>query len=157
MCDLCDAGGTEDALKKLQALQDKALAAYGWYVHAVGNEMHTHGIVENHSHPDLQIVGFSKVLAHGVLVSIVTQIQAGFKYEAGKEYEGIVEQGFKVRFETALDGSREVLRVIIPDAEGKTLISEISPDFQIQWTGVIQKGKKAIWLPLLSQEKAWLN
>jgi hypothetical protein len=100
-------------------------------------------------HPDVQIVvPMPQEVAHGVFWAVVEQIKEGKKFEPGTEYAGILE-GYKVRFAWAREGSetqfkpgsqvqmvgRPVLRIILPDKDGRTARETMAEPYLIQWEG----------------------
>lgn len=97
----------------------------GYYVHAVedavfptGYNIHTHGILETFSHPDIQIVmPLDHKTASGVLASAVKIIKDGNMFESGKKYSKILN-GYDVTFFETKDGGRNILRMILPDVKG---------------------------------------
>lgn len=135
----------EQAIQTRQEMMDK----HGWIVDCVfdsvdskcqtgtGADIHTHGLVENMNHKDLQIVlPIQAEKAHGVLCTIVKLIKEGKKFEAGKCYSGILQNNLKVRFVEATEHDRTVLRVILPDQNGKLHHNTLETPFKVQYNGL---------------------
>lgn len=102
-CAICEHG--IDAVRKMQK---ESIIKYGWYVHFVqdprcpaNTNAHTHHVMESFKHKDFQIC-----------------LKKGVKYEPGKKYDNIIEK-FKVEFIEVTEGGRSVLRILIPDENGK--------------------------------------
>lgn len=115
--------GTE-AVRKLEA---ENIEKYGWFAHYVYNDkmcpsginIHTHNVWESFKHKDIQVcLNLDPKLLHMVIVNVVEGIKKGVKYVPGKMYAGLVD-GFKLEFIDAIEGNRKVLRLLIPDENGK--------------------------------------
>ena len=97
---------------------------YGWAAHYVlldANHInyHTHGLVENFNHCDLQIVlPISMEAAHGVVSKMIDDIKNGLKFYEGIKYTGYIKQGYDVKFMSFTECERPVLRVLFPDSKG---------------------------------------
>ena len=124
------------------AWENKQMLDNGWYVHFVFDAdympysvcYHTHGIRENFDHPDLQIVfNVDNEVAHKILWTVFDRIDEGEKFETDKRYDKIISEGFDVMFINAIEGGRDVLRIIFPDSENKLSQSEIDTSFSKQW------------------------
>jgi len=84
-----------------------------------GLNAHTHGITETLNHPDFQVVlNVNPGTIEHFFNLLVERIKAGEKFEAGKEYDGLV-QGMKLTFIEVLEQDRTVLRLIFPDENGE--------------------------------------
>ena len=121
-------GRRRPSLEDLQRKQAAMLEKYGWMVHYVFDDdespnrtnYHTHGIADNFNHPDLQIcLPIQPEVAHGLFEAAIDNIKKGVAYTANIEYDNILAGGFKVKFMETQDGSRKVLRMLIPDENGK--------------------------------------
>jgi hypothetical protein len=131
-------------LDKLYKWQATMMKKHGWYVHYVtdhddnsptGYNVHTHGLTESHDHPDLQIVmPIRPEIAHSLLIATVDLIKSGIKIDTQKEYDKIVKD-FKVRFTVAVENEREVLRMILPDAQGNLEKKNMKGMWRKQWDG----------------------
>lgn len=125
---------------------------HGWVVDAIhdtkdfscdtetGVDIHTHGIQESFDHPDLQCILPADInIIHSIFCIIVENIKRGKKYESGKCYGDILNNGYKLRFIEATQGGRRVLRVILPDRKGKLHKNLMQKEFQIQYNGIKYK------------------
>jgi hypothetical protein len=119
---------SKNALDKIKEKQERALREHGWYAHFVNGDLeypnqtnyHTHGILEKFQHPDLQIcIPIQPALAHSLFHAIVARIQEGFIYEPNKSYDNVLAGGFLVKTIEVKDDNRSLLRIIIPDANGR--------------------------------------
>ncbi|MBQ8997150.1 MAG: DUF4262 domain-containing protein [Clostridium sp.] len=80
---------------------------------------HTHGLKENYNHMDLQIaLGVHPAIINPVLDGVANQIKNGVTFE-DKLVSDRVIQGFDVQLVKVKFGSRELLRIILPDENGK--------------------------------------
>ncbi|HYE68407.1 MAG TPA: DUF4262 domain-containing protein [Anaerovoracaceae bacterium] len=104
------------------------MAKYGYVIHLVvgdtsspnNTNYHTHGLPEKCGHADLQIcLNIKPELAQDILNGAVELIEEGQKFEAGKEYDRVLGGGYKVKFIEAMESNRPVLRLVIPNPEGK--------------------------------------
>ena len=111
---------------ELQAWQDENLEKFGFYVHYVSGDMttptgtnyHTHGLAERFEHPDIQIIiPLDPRTAHTILHGIVDSIRDGKRYRPQVLYRKIVQK-FPVKFINAVEGERQVLRMILPEPSG---------------------------------------
>lgn len=95
--------------------------SYGDYV-----DMHTHGLVENFNHKDIQVVRLYRPQEASVLFNmLVESISKGTRYEPGVKYSDLHPAG-DIIFIPCKEGNRVVLRMLIPDlplgdiSEGQT-------------------------------------
>lgn len=135
-CDMCD--DPEGTLKDSAEMMKK----YGWIVHFVTEcddypydvNIHTHGLAENFNHPDLQVVlNLDTQIVHDILCDTVVRIKAGERFEPGRTYERIVDNGLRVKFIEAEESGQKILRMIFPDENGRSDIEEIDEKFQRQY------------------------
>lgn len=137
-----EAKRTQKIMKNRQKMMEK----YGWVVDFVfdgektkcdtgtGIDAHTHGLLENFDHTDLQIVlPLEADTAHSILYTAVERIKKGEKFHAGGLYSDILSGGYKVTFINAKQGDRDVLRMILPDEDGNLEMDEIEGDFLKQY------------------------
>lgn len=134
----------EAALEAARRRDAEALAEYGWYAHLVfdddgsptGFNCHTHGLAETCGHPDFQIVlPLPTEIAHGVLIALAEGVvKDGRRFAAGTPAVGII-RGFPVGFAEASECGRPVLRVILPDPDGRLARGEIGAEYAIQYEG----------------------
>lgn len=120
--------GEIEGLAKVDAAAERAMLTTGWYAHCVPNSdktpygfnYHTHGMERSFQHKNIQIVlPIDFQVAHSLATAIINEVKKGKKFEAGVEYEGIMANGFKVKFVDAIESQRPVLRLLIPDKNGK--------------------------------------
>ena len=79
---------------------------------------HTHGL-EKYHHPNFQMVLHLSDSDIGyILNTLGLRVQAGERFQSGDLVEGIFED-CPVRLDSFEESGREVLRVIIPDAENR--------------------------------------
>jgi hypothetical protein len=131
--------------KKMVEYHRKMMAKYGWYAHYVADDDdsptgfngHTHGFEESWKHPDIQIViAMPQTQIHGIMAQMADLIKEGAKFEPGTEYNEVL-QGYPVKFGWAREGGdRRVLRMILPDKQGRVARDEITEPFNVQWEGV---------------------
>lgn len=130
-------------VKKIKIDQSEMMKKYGWFAHYVPNDedsptgfnAHTHGFEDSWGHPDVQIVvGMPQAQLHGILIVIANLLKKGETFEPGRKYEEIL-QGYPVTFAWAKEGSRRLLRMILPDKDGGVMRDEIQAPYSIQWNG----------------------
>ena len=106
----------------------ESMETLGWYAHCVpsgdntpyGYNYHTHGMEHSFKHPNIQIVlPIDFVAAHNIAYAIVEKIRKGVRFEANIDYKGIMENDYLIRFIDAKECGRSVLRLLIPDKNGK--------------------------------------
>lgn len=109
--------------------EEFSMAIYGFYVHAVvpcehhpndTYNVHTHGLDKTRNHRDLQIVlPIAPSLAHKLIWDIVNLIDnKGFKCVPGKRCSELLE-GMDVEFMLTQEDGRDVIRILLPDKNGK--------------------------------------
>lgn len=138
VCEICSGKKT---LADAEKMAEKAMAKCGWYAHLVGGDdcsptgfnYHTHGFVESFDHLDIQIVlPMPQDLCHSVANTVVKNIKKkGQKYSPGKLYDNIMK-GYNVEFQYATECGRRVLRLLLPDKNGKSKDSE-TEQYRLQW------------------------
>lgn len=114
-----------DLMKNAKKFQIEMMQKFGFYVHAVSDpyapndvNMHTHGFEESWGHADFQIcLPMDPQTAAGIFHSLADHIKGGKKFELGY-YDGLVQDGYRVKFVNALESGRNVLRVILPQQNG---------------------------------------
>jgi hypothetical protein len=130
-CAICkwrDSGLSQDeAMAKYADWEDEQLKKHGWIVHFIGSDdpatptgvnYHTHGLTDAFNHLDLQVViSLGQNTAHGIFKSAIDQIKEGRKFAHGDVVDRIVK-GYNVKFVTATEGGRNLLRIILPDQNG---------------------------------------
>jgi len=114
-----------EIIAKKEAMDKHFMETVGWYSHYVPHtgswiNYHTHGLERSYGHKNIQIcMPLSQQQAHGLANMLVIEIKKGKKFEAGVDYEGLMAKGYKVRFIEAKECGRSVLRLLIPDVNGK--------------------------------------
>ncbi len=98
------------------------IAKFGFYIDYVTGEdyvnIHTHGL-DNFNHLDLEIVlPISQDEVACLLHSAVSLIKQGKRFEAGKLYDCFFADR-KVLMLSSSEGGREVLRMCVPDKNGR--------------------------------------
>jgi hypothetical protein len=133
----------EAAIDALRQKEQAQLAKHGWISHYVfddpdtptGINVHTHGLAENYGHPDFQLVlPLATETAWGILANLVDDVKAGRVFSAGTTAGGIIRD-YNLGFAAASEGGRDVLRVIVPDPEGRTARGEIGGEYAVQYEG----------------------
>jgi len=132
------------AAERMAFWQSQMMAKHGWFwlymgpddpQSPTGTNIHTHGFEATWGHPDVQIVvALHQKQAQGVLSEVAGLVKAGMKFEPGKDYDHILRD-YKVRFAWTTEGDRRVLRMILPDKEGRLARGEISEPYAKQWEG----------------------
>lgn len=109
--------------------EQRMLTEHGWYVHYVfetdKNEfgglanIHTHGLKENFNHPDIQVVmPIASETVHPVLVGLVEDIKRGETFKENERSSKVL-RGMDVYFAPFKENGRDVLRLILPDPQGR--------------------------------------
>lgn len=116
------------------------IAEYGWHVVKVlpegDHQPHSYsiGLFQTFGHPEIAVVGLRGETAHALIASVVKEIRAGKRFEAGNNYPNIIES-FAVTFvavpEPAYPGlfgyaiwyygstAFPVLQMVWPDRDGR--------------------------------------
>ena len=135
-CTCCEKGAAAT-----RAMEQEMVAKVGWYGHYVFDDpsypfdvnIHTHGIDKKYKHPDLQTcLPLPQEIAHGILWSVVDQIKAGKKFQAGDKAFDIINN-YPVTFIDAIELERKVLRIILPDPAGTLDKDEMDEPYFKQW------------------------
>lgn len=121
----------------------KQVEKHGWYVHYVtsdddesptGTNIHTHGIRETFNHPDLQIViPLPQEVVMSVLHVAVNRIKEGESFSEGMRRSNILAGDYDVTFIKAKENGREVIRIVLPDADGNLHPESITDNFAKQY------------------------
>lgn len=130
-CEAC-----QDSIEKVAENDREKMLLYGWITHYVidDNNAHTHGLLENFSHLDIQcVIRLQPEIMHSVFCCIIERVKNGETFKPDILYDRIVKD-YKVKFIYATEIGRSVLRLILPDPEGKLDIQEINEQFKIQYT-----------------------
>jgi hypothetical protein len=118
----------KENISKIGKENKDKLNKYGHVIHYVFSKkdgwnedcsIHTHGVLELYKHLDLEIkLPLPQNVAMGVLNGMVESIKKGVSFE-NKLISDEVLKGYDVQLVRVNDGSRELIRVIIPDENGK--------------------------------------
>jgi hypothetical protein len=118
------------------------MAKYGWIVHFVpggddqtptGFNAHTHGLQENYQHADFQIVvPLPDKVAHGIFITLADRVKQGEKFQDRQKVDEVIK-GFAVKLIDAVECGRPVLRIILPDPNGKLDLGEINDQYAVQY------------------------
>lgn len=113
--------GLEAAMKKTA----EDIAKYGFAVHGVHDypdgfaNYHTHGIAETVGHPDFQIVmPLPFDVSMSIFWTLFRRVKDGERFAAGQSADRVIK-GYQVRFLEAREDGRDVLRLLLPDKNGK--------------------------------------
>lgn len=115
-------------LKELRKETEKIMREHGYIVHSVFPSEkdtsgkvshHTHGLKENFNHMDLEIaLAIHPNLARAVLGGVAEQIKSGEVFEDKLMSDKII-QGYNVQLFKMKSDNRELLRIVLPDENGK--------------------------------------
>jgi len=115
-------------MKVLQNEQQEMIKEHGWFMHYVFEHhgelnglanIHTHGLKENFNHPDIQVVlPLPPEVIHGVFSGIVEDVKNGRAFKPDVATKEVL-QGYDVYFKEYTENGRKVLRLILPDPQGK--------------------------------------
>lgn len=117
----------KDNLNDVMKQQKEMIDKYGFVIHNVfpssEDEIlwshHTHGLKENFNHTDLEIVlPIDPQLAGSLLHGMVSLIKKGESFENILISDKVIEN-FDVQLVETMEGDRKVIRVVLPDANGK--------------------------------------
>jgi len=114
----------EQFLKIQQHFED-LIKEYGRASHYVTldqyhNNFHTHGLLENYDHPDLQItLPLDMNSSQGIAIRIIADIKEGKFFEVGQKYYGYLKEGYPIEFKEFVECDRPVLRVLLCDQNKK--------------------------------------
>lgn len=123
----CDCYACKNGMEAFKKHQDEMMKKFGWVIHYVspvpGDDrfnVHTHGVLEKYNHPDIQIMakGLKPEISADIIHDVVARIKDGEKFTPGGKYDKIIKN-LDVKFESAMEGGRTVLRVIFPDKDNK--------------------------------------
>lgn len=146
-CAICS--GEVDGVEGLERWQEECMRKDGFYMHFVQEEegainAHTHGFDVTFGHKDFQIVfPIPPKVVTSLFWTFRDRLAAGERFNPGDEVTRIIKT-FKVGLALAEEGGREVLRVMLPDAEGRLPHeADCKATFKQQetWLGGIKKVK----------------
>ena len=127
--------------KSIEAFQKKRnenLKKYGWVIDMVmGEDSHTHGLVENMEHTDLQIIlNLQPELIQYLMSEVVSRIKKGAKFKSKERLAGILaDPKMEIEFLEVMDVCRErkLLRIIIPDPQGNLDPKTMDEAYKVQF------------------------
>lgn len=99
-----------------------------WFSHCVPGDpdtpynfnYHTHGLEKLFNHKNIQVVmPMNPKTIHAIINRLIEEIRQGTQFLPNQDYENLMADGYKVRFIEAKECGRDVLRLLIPDKEGK--------------------------------------
>lgn len=138
----CDCIACQGGMDKLVQWEIENYHKYGWYAHFVGGEQsvnyHTHGLFDKFNHPDLQIVfPLDPKIAMQLFWNCTHHIEAGKRFMPWDTVDQVVAR-YNVKFIPVWEESseRHVLRIILPDAQGRLDRSNIEGGFAIQYDDI---------------------
>lgn len=123
----CDCVYCKHGQEAADKMQKEAIDKFGWTAHYVvddpdcpyGVNAHTHNVYESFGHKDFQICfNIKPELINTLFFNLVNDVKSGKKYESGKKYDGVLNN-YQVEFLDAKECGRDVLRLLIPDENGK--------------------------------------
>jgi hypothetical protein len=130
--------------KEYREFEEKMVKKYRFVIHAIcnsefpyGSNFHTHFLVENFNHPDLQIclpVPDDNVIhtIHDIFHKTVNEIKKGKKFKSGDIVPDIIEN-YHVLFINAIESRRTILRIIFPDENGNLSKKIMNNFFALQF------------------------
>lgn len=117
----------------------KALMEYGFYMHYVidhddstpsGFNAHTHGL-DLFGGFDFQItLPLKQEIAAAIFHTFADWVKGGRKFSDGDIIENVLSDGFKCRLFRAEECDRPVLRIILPDPNGKFMPSDMNKKYR---------------------------
>lgn len=113
--------------------QQKMIRNHGYVIHMVAREStHTHGLLENFGHPEIECVlpMDPNILGH-LLKDLGERVKAGVCLQDGQQLNDLI-QHLPVKLVASPNG----LRLILPDPEGKLEKEEMHPDYAAQYEGL---------------------
>jgi hypothetical protein len=116
-------------MKQVYKQHQEILKRNGFVIHVVPGQVHTHGLLENYDHDDIEcVVPVSSSIIYTILNDIGQRIKAGEKFVADIEYDKIIKN-FNVKFIKSDPG----LRLILPDPEGQLDREKMQPEYAVQY------------------------
>ena len=158
------AGGLspEEATRQQLEWQAQCLAERGFYVHYVSDDAtsptrfnaHTHGM-NLLNHLDFQLViQLPPKVGHNILCSLAEMVKDGSRFEAGQLVENIIRT-FPIKLIEATENDRKVLRIILPDPDGKLELDEINQQYSLQYQQLDGNEVKQPWTPYPKRRKSY--
>lgn len=134
------------SMEELEARERAAMEKEGWYAHMVVAEKegdlanyHTHGLPHTFQHLDFQcVLPIDPNIVHGIVHTLVKQIRLGKVFEDGDVEEGLIRNGYSIKFVAAEENGRRVLRIVLPDKNNKLEPDEMAEPFDMQYGDLVQ-------------------
>ncbi len=111
-------------MKEYKEWEGTCLKKYGFYVHGVPYEgytnYHTHGIFKTFGHLDFQIrLALESGVAGNIFNNLVRRVKSGGMIFHGDTIEGLIDNGYKCKAFQTTEMGLPVIRIILPDKDGK--------------------------------------
>lgn len=120
-CFVCNGGSME----KMKEWQDEMMSKHGFYIHFVDGEeqgyinAHTHGFRESWDHSDFQLViNIDRKVVSDIFWNFANRVKKGEIFSSGMMVDEVIAN-YPVRLDTMRENDRDVLRIILPDADGR--------------------------------------
>lgn len=122
--------------------ENEQINKHGYCIHYVprGEEQvdfHTHGVSNTYQHPDFQIVlPLQKEVAATIFQDLIAAIKDGATFDREGVYDSILDN-CPVYLAKTMEGGRNIMRLIFPDARGNFRRGEEKQDmFANQWNAL---------------------
>lgn len=129
---------------------------HGWFCYfisgherlPIGVNFRTHGFRTTFDgHPDFQIVvNAGQQTCHNIFINLAERVRGGERFEHGKSYPGIIKR-WDVLMHAARDGGDTLLRIILPDPEGKVLKGEMTGALKFQYMDLDDRAATTLAVP----------
>jgi len=132
------------SMAEVQERERTAMEKKGWYAHYVSPKnkgeqcnYHTHGLEYSLHHLNFQVVlPIDPHVVHNIIYSIIKRIREGTIFKDGDIAEGIIQNGYYIKFVAATENNRPVLRIIIPDADNNLDADTLDEIYKIQYNNL---------------------
>ena len=127
--------------KDINAWHQEQMEKHGWFAHYVldegnGVDFHTHGMDQTYKHLDFQIVlPINHKTVNSIFWRFADLLKSGKQFKAGDRVAEIIE-GYDVLCVEVTSGERNLLRVILPDADGNLEEKDLEGIYAPQYDGV---------------------
>ena len=134
--------------------QEEMIKKYGFVIHNVFPSeededilysIHTHGLKENFNHMDLEVVlPMNPNIVAGIFHGMVDSIKDGETFEDKSTSDRVI-QNFDVQLVRVNDGARDLLRIVLPDENGKFPCDKDCADiYKNQLDDIVPNDKKSL-------------
>ena len=104
---------------------------------ALKANIHTHGLLENYNHLEIQIcLPIHPELAFSILNEVAYKVKGGKVFCENTRYSEVL-QNLDVLMVKAKDEGVDILRLIIPDKDGNLDKEKLTGDYQMQYKGIL--------------------